>query len=140
PAAAGADALSHTRTLLDVALAFIVFCLGATSIYLINDARDVDADRGHPTKRFRPIAAGVLPVNLAYVMSVVLIVAAVRLSFLATSGMYPALAIAVYIALQLVYWIGWKRTPVIGSALVTSGFTLRTMSGGVAAGIDLSPW
>ena len=120
PAAAGADALFHTRTLLDVALAFIVFCLGASSIYLINDARDVDADRAHPTKRFRPIAAGVLPVNLAYVMSVVLIVAAVGLSFLATSGLQLALVIAVYIALQLGYCFGWKHMPVIDIALVSS--------------------
>ncbi len=40
--------------------------MGASSIYLITDARDVEADRAHPTKRFRPIAAGVLPVGLAY--------------------------------------------------------------------------
>lgn len=140
PAAAGADALFHTRTLLDVALAFIVFCLGASSIYLINDARDVEADRAHPTKRFRPIAAGVLPVNLAYVMSVVLIIAAIGLSFLATSGLQLALVITVYIALQLGYCFGWKHMPVIDIALVSSGFMLRTMAGGVAAGIELSQW
>ena len=64
--------LFDSRVLLDVLLAFIVFCMGASSIYLINDARDVEADRAHPTKRFRPIAAGVLPVGLAYAIAVVL--------------------------------------------------------------------
>ena len=140
PAAAGADQLFHGRVLADVALAFVVFCLGASSIYLINDARDVEADRQHPTKRFRPIAAGVLPVSLAYVMSVVLIVAAIGLSFLATDGAQLALVIAVYIALQLGYCFGWKHMPVIDIALVSSGFMLRTLAGGVAAGIELSQW
>lgn len=103
PLAAGADALFHGRTLLDVALAFLVFCLAASSIYLVNDAKDVDADREHPTKRFRPIASGVLPIQLAYVMAVVLVIAAIGLSFLASSGFGLAIVVAVYIALQLGY-------------------------------------
>ena len=77
PAAAGADALTDGRTLLDVLIAFVVFCLAASSIYLVNDARDVEADRAHPTKRFRPIASGMLPINLAYGMAVLLIVLAI---------------------------------------------------------------
>ncbi len=140
PAAAGADALFHSRVLIDVALAFVVFCCAASAIYLINDARDVDADRAHPTKRFRPIAAGVLPVGLAYAMAVVLIIASVGLSFLATAGVELAIVMAVYIALQLGYCFGWKHMPVIDIALVSSGFMLRTMAGGVAAGIVLSQW
>ena len=109
PAAAGADALFHSRVLLDVLLAFIVFCMGASSIYLINDARDVEADRAHPTKRFRPIAAGVLPVGLAYAMAALLIVGSIGLSFLATAGPQLAIVMAVYIALQLGYCFGWKH-------------------------------
>ncbi|WP_010120671.1 decaprenyl-phosphate phosphoribosyltransferase [Corynebacterium nuruki] len=140
PAAAGGDQLFHGGTILDIVIAFVVFCLGASSIYLINDARDVEADRAHPTKRFRPIAAGMLPVGLAYAMAVVLIIAAVGLSFLSTSGYGLAIVIAVYIALQLGYCFGWKHQPVIDIALVSSGFMLRTMAGGVAADIDLSQW
>lgn len=140
PAAAGGEALFHSRVLLDVLIAFIAFCLAASSIYLINDARDVDADRAHPTKRFRPIAAGVLPVNLAYVQAVVLILAALGLSLLSTSGWNLTIVVAVYIALQLGYCFGWKHQPVIDIALVSSGFMLRAMAGGVAAGIVLSQW
>ncbi|MDU0479143.1 decaprenyl-phosphate phosphoribosyltransferase [Staphylococcus chromogenes] len=140
PAAAGTEALLNQRTLIDVALAFVTFCMAASAIYLINDARDVEADRAHPTKRFRPIAAGVLPVSLAYVMSVVLMVGALGLSFLATAGSSLAIIVAVYLALQLGYCFGWKHQPVIDIALVSSGFMLRTMAGGVAAGIELSQW
>ena len=61
--------------LLKVGIAFVAFCLAASCIYLINDARDVEADRAHPTKRYRPIAAGVVPLSLAYGLAVVLGVA-----------------------------------------------------------------
>lgn len=139
PLAAGLEAL-NTRTILDVILAFVVFCLAASSIYLINDARDVESDQQHPTKCFRPIASGMLPIGLAYAMAVVLILLAVGLSFLATAGTALATVVAVYIALQLGYCFGWKHIPVIDIALVSSGFMLRAMAGGVAAGIVLSQW
>ncbi len=67
------------KVLGQVAVAFVVFCLAASSIYLINDVRDVEADREHPTKRFRPIAAGVVPEWLAYTLAVVLGVASLAL-------------------------------------------------------------
>lgn len=140
PAAAGGELLFQGQVIADIIIAFVVFCLGASSIYLVNDAKDVDSDRQHPTKRYRPIAAGVLPVGLAYAMAVALIVAAVALSLLASNGGSLAIVIAVYIALQLGYCFGWKHQPVIDIALVSSGFMLRAMAGGVAADIDLSQW
>lgn len=140
PLAAGPDALFHSRNILDVAIVFVAFCMAASSIYLINDARDVEADRAHPTKRFRPIAAGVLPVGMAYAMAVVLIVASLGVSLLATAGGALVIVMAVYIGLQLGYCFGWKHQPVIDIALVSSGFMLRAMGGGVAADIDLSQW
>ncbi|QPK83132.1 decaprenyl-phosphate phosphoribosyltransferase [Corynebacterium qintianiae] len=138
PLAAGFDGLT-ARSLIDVLIAFVVFCFGASAIYLVNDARDVDSDREHPTKRFRPIASGMLPINLAYAMAGLLIAAAIGLSFLATDSAL-AWVIGIYIVLQLGYCFGWKHIPVIDIALVSSGFMLRTMAGGVAAGIELSQW
>lgn len=140
PLSAGAEKLFDVRTLIDVAIAFAAFCLAASAIYLINDALDVEADRAHPTKKFRPIASGVLPKNVAYVMAVLLIIAAVLVSYFASSGHGFAIVMVVYIALQLGYCFGWKHQPVIDIALVSSGFMLRAMAGGVAAGIYLSQW
>ena len=72
-AALGGDVdYDYEQVLLQVGVAFVVFCMAASCIYLINDARDVEADRAHPTKRFRPIAAGVVPVPLAYGLATVL--------------------------------------------------------------------
>lgn len=118
----------------------MAFCLAASSIYLINDARDVEADRAHPTKRFRPIAAGVLPVSMAYIMAVALIIGSIAVSWFASEGPGLAIVVAVYIALQLGYCFGLKHQPVIDIALVSSGFMLRAMAGGVAANINLSQW
>ena len=140
PLSAGAAKLFDTSTLVDVAIAFVAFCFAASSIYLINDARDIEADRAHPTKRFRPIASGMLPQKLAYVLAVVLILAAVVVSYLASSGHGLVIVMVVYIVLQLGYCFGWKHQPVIDIALVSSGFMLRAMAGGVAAGIYLSQW
>lgn len=138
PLAAGTEAVSSPLIAMDVAIAFLVFCMAASSIYLVNDARDVEADRAHPTKRFRPIAAGVLPVNLAYAMAGVLIIAAIGVSFIASAQL--AIVVAVYIVLQLGYCFGLKHQAVVDVALVSSGFMLRAMAGGAAAGIVLSQW
>ncbi|GGC64759.1 decaprenyl-phosphate phosphoribosyltransferase [Hoyosella rhizosphaerae] len=124
--------------LTSVALAFVVFSLAASGVYLVNDAQDVDADRAHPTKRFRPIAAGVVPVSLAYTLAVVLFVAAIGLSTLANTTL--AVVTVVYIIIQLAYCFGLKHQAVLDIVIVSSGFLLRAVAGGVAAGIPLSQW
>lgn len=136
PLAAGA--VDEMSVLLPAALAFVVFCMAASGIYLVNDARDIEADRAHPTKRFRPIAAGVLPLNLAYGMAVVLLVGSIGLSFIANWEL--ALTMAVYIGIQLAYCFGLKHQPVLDICIVSSGFLLRAVAGGVAADIALSQW
>ena len=128
----------YREVMIKVAIAFVVFCLAASSVYLVNDARDVEADRQHPTKRFRPIAAGVVPEWLAYTLAVVLGVASLAISWLATPDL--ALVMAVYIAIQLAYCFGLKHQAVLDICIVSSGFLIRAIAGGVAAGILLSQW
>ncbi|MEO8814458.1 MAG: decaprenyl-phosphate phosphoribosyltransferase [Mycobacterium sp.] len=117
-------------------VAFVVFCLAASSVYLVNDARDVEADRAHPTKRFRPIAAGVVPQWLAYTLAVVLAVASLAISCWLTPNL--ALVIAVYLTIQLGYCFGLKHQPVLDICIVSSAYLLRAIAGGVAAEIPLS--
>jgi decaprenyl-phosphate phosphoribosyltransferase len=136
PMAAGS--VTQLDVLLPVALAFVVFCMAASGIYLVNDALDVEADREHPTKRFRPIAAGILPVRLAYMIAVGLLVASILLSFLANWQL--AVVMAVYIGIQLAYCFGLKHQAVLDICIVSSGFLIRAIAGGVAAEIPLSQW
>lgn len=121
-----------------VSIAFVVFCMASSSIYLINDARDVEADREHPTKRFRPIAAGVLPVPLAYGIAVALGVACLAVAWWVTPKL--ALVMAIYLAIQLGYCFGLKHQAVLDICIVSSGFLIRAIAGGVAGGIPLSQW
>ena len=139
-AALGDDrfAYDYRVVLVNVLVAFVVFSLGASAVYLVNDARDVEADRQHPTKRFRPIAAGVVPEWLAYTLATVLAVASVGISWLVTPNL--ALVMAIYIAIQLAYCFGLKHQAVIDICIVSSGFLIRAIAGGVAADVPLSQW
>jgi decaprenyl-phosphate phosphoribosyltransferase len=128
----------YRDVLIKVGLAFVAFSLAASSIYLVNDARDVEADRAHPTKRFRPIAAGVVPEPLAYTLAVTLAVASLVISWFTTPNL--ALVIAIYIAIQLAYCFGLKHQAVLDICIVSSGFLIRAIAGGVAANIPLSQW
>ena len=140
PLAAGTDVLKDGDRMLNVGLAFVAFCLVASSIYLINDALDVEADRQHPTKRFRPIAAGVVPRNLAFGLAVVLAVASIAVAYFA--NWQTAVTIAVYLVIQLGYCFGLKHQAVIDICIVSSGFLIRAIAGGVAAELPngLSQW
>lgn len=136
PIAAGV--IAQPDVLAACAVAFGSFSLAASGVYLVNDARDVDADRAHPTKRRRPIAAGVVGVGVAYAVAVVLLAAALGLSLLASPLLFAV--IAVYEAVQLAYCLGLKHQPVLDICIVASGFLLRGIAGGVAVGIELSQW
>lgn len=138
-AAIGATATyDYIPVLQRVSIAFAVFCMAASAIYLVNDARDVEADRAHPTKRYRPIAAGVLPIGMAYGIAVVLGIASLAISWWLTPRL--AIVMAVYLAIQLAYCFGLKHQAVLDICIVSSGFLIRAIAGGVAGGIPLSQW
>jgi decaprenyl-phosphate phosphoribosyltransferase len=136
PLAAGR--VDEPDVLVGSALAFIVFCLAAGAVYLINDVRDVEEDRRHPTKRLRAIASGELPETTAYAVAGVLLVAALTAGLLVAVPL--GVTVAVYLTIQLAYAGGLKHQPVMDLACVASGFLLRAIGGGVATGIPLSPW
>lgn len=138
-AALGGDIrYDYADVVIKVSIAFVVFCLAASCVYLVNDARDVEADRAHPTKRFRPIAAGVVPESLAYALSAVLGIASLAIAWFVTPNL--ALVMAIYIGIQLAYCFGLKHQAVLDICIVSSGFLIRAIAGGVAANIPLSQW
>ena len=134
---AGADQLTG-RAFLGAAIAFVAFCVVASAVYLVNDAKDVESDRAHPKKRFRPIAAGIVSPGAAYACAVALF--ALGLAGSALWDLDLLVVMAVYAAIQLAYCFGMKHEPVVELASVASGFLLRALAGGVAAGIPLSSW
>ena len=137
PLAAGK--LTDRDVLVDTTVAFVCFCLVASATYLVNDARDAESDRVHPRKRFRPIAAGELPVPLALALAAVLGIAGITIAAMST---YPGflVTLAVYLVATLSYSLGLKNEPVVELVLLAAGFVLRATAGGTATGIPISPW
>ncbi|MEU6000951.1 decaprenyl-phosphate phosphoribosyltransferase [Streptomyces sp. NPDC047197] len=137
PAAAGELFARHS--LIQLALVFALFTAAASAVYLINDARDADSDRAHPTKCRRPVAAGQVPVPVAYsvggLLAVLAPLAAAALCTPLTAGL-----LAAYVVMQLAYCVSLKHVLVVDLAVVTTGFLMRAMIGGVALDIPLSRW
>ncbi|MEZ4402488.1 MAG: UbiA prenyltransferase family protein [Kofleriaceae bacterium] len=130
--------LVDAHYLLRAALAVLAFCALSGAVYAFNDLRDVEADRAHPTKRHRPIAAGHLGERAALILAAVL----------ATVGLGTALALApmaglwagLYLAQNLAYSLKLKQVAFVDVMLIAAGFILRVMAGGAAIGVAPSPW
>lgn len=137
PGAAGV--LDQWPDLWRTLLAFVAFCLAASSIYLWNDALDVESDRVHPTKRLRPVAAGVVSVATAKVVGSLLPVAALGVA--ALTGEWKAVAVvAVYLVVLMLYSTWLKHVAVLDIVTVASGFVLRAAGGAAAADVEMSNW
>ncbi|WP_414168387.1 decaprenyl-phosphate phosphoribosyltransferase [Streptoverticillium reticulum] len=119
-------------------LAFALFCLAASAVYFVNDALDVQADRAHPVKRRRPVAAGVVPLSAAYTAGALGAATAVLVSCLAGTGTLTVVLVA-YLLVQILYVTRIKHEPLYDLAAIAAGFTLRAIAGGAAAGIDVTP-
>jgi decaprenyl-phosphate phosphoribosyltransferase len=134
----GAGRLFEPDILLPSIGAFVAFCLISSATYLINDVRDVEADRAHPKKQHRAIASGRLSVGAAVLTAIVLALAALALSWF----IQPALAgvVAAYTVITLLYSLVLKHEPVLELALVAMGFLLRAIAGGAASDLPISQW
>ena len=118
-------------------LGFIVFCLVASSIYIINDYKDIEKDRLHPVKKKRPLASGAVTKKEAWITLSVLLLVAIAISFtfpIASIGL-----IAGYFILNLGYSLGLKNIPILDVVILTSGFMIRLFLGSSLSGIAVSP-
>ncbi|NYV78179.1 decaprenyl-phosphate phosphoribosyltransferase, partial [Streptomyces sp. UH6] len=137
PAAAGQ--LLTPAALMRLPLVLVLFTACSAAVYLVNDARDVDADRAHPVKRHRPVAAGQVPVPVAYAAGCGLAVGAPLAAVLLCPPLTAAV-LAAYVVMQFAYCLRLKRVLVVDLAVVAAGFLMRAMAGGIAMDIPLSRW
>ena len=136
PGAAGV--LDERGALADTVLAFVCFCLAAAGTYFLNDVRDVESDRRHPTKRHRPVAAGTVPAAVATGLGIVLLLAAVGL---ALAVRWPlAATVAGYAVLTTSYSAVLKHVAVVDVVAVAAGFVLRAIAGAAATDVPISDW
>lgn len=125
-------------TVVSSVLAFIVFSLVASSVYVLNDLLDLNADRAHPRKRLRPFASGVVPIAHGNVLALSLL--AVGVVIAALLGGTFLLTLAAYYVLTTAYSLSLKRKIIIDICVLAGLYTVRIIAGGVATGIELSVW
>ena len=137
PAAAGV--LDEAQYLGRALLVLVSFCLAASGTYCLNDAADAEADRAHPTKRFRPVAAGEVSPGRARLLGMALLAAGVGLG--AATGSWAVTGItALYVALTTAYTHWLKHVAVIDIVVVASGFVIRAVAGVVGTEVPVSDW
>ena len=136
PGAAGVAL--HARPLLHELAAFGLFCAVASGTYFLNDAMDAPADRLHPVKRNRPVAAGIISVPTAFVMAAVLMGGGIGLG--ALLRLQLGLVLGVYVVLQVAYSSWLKHMPIYDLTCVAGGFLLRAIAGAVAIPVVVSEW
>ncbi len=132
------DRMHPETDLAQAAAAFALFCILSGSIYLLNDIRDAERDRKHPTKKNRPIASGRLSIGAAWASMAVLMIGGLAGSFMLT----PLFGVAAlgYVLMQMAYSFGLKDRVIVDVMIIAMGFVLRAVAGAEAIHVVISPW
>ena len=120
-------------------IAFIVFSMISSVIYIINDIQDIEKDRNHPIKSKRPIASGIITVKSAYRLAILLLLS----SFLCNSLVFhvkSTVLLILYIFLNIGYSFGLKNLPIVDITILVSGFIIRILFGAIITEIAISNW
>ncbi len=133
-----ASEIFNTEKVLAVLPGFLCFCLIASSIYIINDYRDIEDDKKHPEKSKRPLASGAVSKPLALVVLAILLISGFTLAFFLRDKFF--FVIAIYFVLNLGYSFGLKTIPILDIMIVSAGFVLRVKGGSVLSFTVLSEW
>lgn len=135
--------MGHIELLTKNFISFIAFCLIASAVYILNDLRDVEDDKKHPVKRFRPLASGhILPGQAVKVMASLLIAGfslSVYISSLLNSYLL-LLILCFYLLLNILYTVKLKHVAILDVTIIAIGFILRLFTGSITSGVPLSMW
>lgn len=126
-------------------LGFGVFCMLSGSIYLYNDIQDIEKDREHPKKKYRPIPSGNLPVSIAlraaHFAMIVALGGSLAMNLISTKVGFDFFLICLaYLVLQVAYSKWLKNIVIIDVGVIAAGFVLRVLSGGAILNLPVSPW
>jgi 4-hydroxybenzoate polyprenyltransferase len=131
--------LTNLPAFLNTLAGFMLFSLAASTVYIINDLEDLEADQQHPQKRLRPIASGLLPIKIAQVAAGVLLLGTLLCSYLLEPAF--ALVVLVYLILNLAYSKWLKHIPLIDVFVLASFYVLRVVAGVALIEVArFSPW
>ncbi len=126
--------------LTDAILAFFSFSFLSSFIYIMNDIKDIEKDKLHQTKRFRPIAAGRVTVKSAVITAVIMLLLSIGLNFLVYKSIFSWIILFSYLVINIAYSLKLKNIPIVDVTILAIGFLLRATYGSSITGIDLSSW
>lgn len=118
--------------------AFIIFSLASSAVYIINDIMDVESDRAHPKKKYRPIASGEVSVKQAMIFLVLLVI--IIIGGLFVQRTIFAFVIVLYLITNLLYSLKIKSIVLLDVFFISFGFMLRVLGGAAAIGVTVSSW
>jgi len=121
-----------------VVIAMALFCVVSSGIYVLNDILDLEADRKHPLKRRRPLAAGRLSLPGAVATALLLLAGGSVGSFLLSRPF--AVVVGGYVLIQIVYSAGLKHVALVDILVIAGGFVLRAIAGALVVEVRISPW
>lgn len=119
-------------------LAFAIFSILASSVYIFNDLLDIEEDKKHPKKKFRPLASGRVSKQNAIILFLILSVASLGVSFFVNIHLFMVLL--VYFVLNIAYYLGLKHIALVDIFIIATGFVLRLFAGASVMDISLSMW
>ena len=132
--------INKTNIILTI-LGFISFSLASSIIYIINDIRDKEKDKNHPTKKNRPIAAGTISIpSASTVAGLFSIITIAILLYLSTYNHFISIYIISYILLNIMYSFGLKNIPLLDVFILALGFLIRVLYGGALINVEVSTW
>jgi len=130
--------LLNTTLLYDIFISVIAFSFASSSIYILNDSLDIEADKKHPDKRNRPLAAGLISKKVAFlVMGLLFLISTTLMGMLSLKALYIML---IYVVLNIGYCFFLKHIPIIDITIIAIGFILRIYVGSYVANVPLSTW
>ncbi len=130
--------LFNTDALLQVSYGFMIFCAISSSIYVINDLFDIEKDRLHPFKKFRPLANKEVPVPLAVAIAIILALGSLAFSYFISTGFF--VIALVYFLISLSYSAVLKNIEIVDILTLAGGYILRVFAGEVVSGFHISAW
>lgn len=133
-----ASRITDAGLLLNASIAFVAFSLAASSIYTLNDYKDIEDDRQHPKKKGRPLASGVISKRQAISIMVLLFVAGVAL--MASLSLKATAILLAYVSMNIAYSFYLKHVAILDVNIIAIGFVLRLFIGSAVTGIPLSMW
>lgn len=132
--------LFNLNLLLKLILTFLSFCFACSIVYIVNDIKDRDKDKLHEKKKKRPIASGKISVKNSLFVILILVILSSLCFYFSGANIIASIYIVIYIFINLLYSFGLKNIPLLDIVILSSGFLIRVLYGGVIADIEVSNW